>query len=239
MRNVKNLQYKKLIYILMSGFVLTTTGCGKTTDVTTEEVEYTDSYEDGLEVEERNTDYIEENVEEEVEVEERNNDYIEETYTDEDVIQYFQDVKTSISESDTTISAKEKIIKSFITITDFLFYNGEIYGITYDQLKDQTKIQLQQDYLEIDQMIEGKFPNYKEELNSKYNSAKEWLNEKYNYLLEQSKNGLSDETLNNIDEYKNDLRETTESFKDASSSIYEDEKVKVKTWYEGLKNKHE
>ena len=111
----------------MSGFVLTTTGCGKTTDVTTEEVEYTDSYEDELEVEERNTtDYIEENVEEKVEVEERNSDYIEETYTDEDVIQYFQDVKTSISESDTTITAKEKIIKSFITITDFLFYNGEI-----------------------------------------------------------------------------------------------------------------
>lgn len=219
----------------MGSFVLTTTGCGKVSEVTTDEIEYDDVTNDeqdsNTNIEENNDASVEENNDD-VSVEENKD------YTEEDVIQYFEDFKNTIKESDTTQNAKEKIINSFITITDFMFYDGEIYGITYDQLQEQSKIQLQNDYLEIDSMIESKFPNYKDTLSSKYDSVKTWINEKYNLLIEKGKEGLSEETLNNIDEYKKSLNDAKESLKDASGSIYEDEKVKVKSWYETYRQNH-
>lgn len=54
----------------------------------------------------------------------------------------------------------------FITIIDFLFYNGKIKDYTLDDLTNQTKFQIFQMALSIDKKVENQFPGYKETLSN-------------------------------------------------------------------------
>ncbi len=225
---MKKIKYKKLMYILIGSFVLTTTGCRE--NVSEEEPiinQETDDVQEDQNVDD-STDIYEEN----------NTDNNEIVYSDDEVIQYFDNIKQTIKESDTTANAKENIINLFITITDFMFYGGEIYGITYDDLQEQTKIQLQRDYLEIDQLIENKFPNYKEIMSYKYDEVREWIDNKKQLLTDKYNDTISEDVREQINIINENDKETINSVKDITTDIYEKDKVKVKTWYENLKNNH-
>ena len=152
-------------------------------------------------------------------------------YNDEDILNYFKELKEKINNSEITTKAKEKAIDAFETMVDFIFYDKEIYGITYDDLKDQTKEDIDELFTETDSLIEDKFPNYKDSVSSKYDKVKDYLKEKYNNLKEKINDNLSDENKEKIEQ----IKEKTGEIKEKVSDEIDSSKVKIKNWYEQLK----
>ncbi len=81
---------------------------------------------------------------------------------DEEVIAYLNETETYFE----NVSLHEEIKVRFITIVDFLFYNGEIKGYTLNDLTSQTKLQVLKIALSIDYKIEMYLPGYKESITS-------------------------------------------------------------------------
>ena len=157
---------------------------------------------------------------------------------DEVIINYFKDKKTELNNTGDLKEYKEKVINFFITTTDFIFYDGEIYGIHYDELKEETKKTILGDFAEMDEIISSRYPNYKEDALAKYDKAANWTVESYNNVVNYIKSGLSDESLKNIDILKESLKNTGSDLANTTESIYNDQKVKVKSWYETFRNNH-
>ena len=210
---MKYLNYKKIMAIMMSGFVLSSSACSKTDAKEIYEVNY-------------NSENVVSNYEKIVK------------NKDQDIIKYFEEQKNIIVNSRTTKEAKRKVIKAFITMTDFIFYNKEIHGITYNELKEETKENIKDTYFEVDSIIENKFPNYKNNISKKYKKAKSWLKKKYTLIINKAKENLNDDSKNNIENTKEELQNLKDSLKDTSDSLCEDGKEKVKSWYEEIRNSY-
>ena len=67
----------------------------------------------------------------------------------------------------------------FVTVVDFLFYDKEIGGYTFNQLTNSAKLQVIKIALSIDHKIDEYFPNYKDSIKKGYESVKEKLAELY------------------------------------------------------------
>ena len=83
---------------------------------------------------------------------------------EEEVVSYVSDVEARISNLDaesTNTTMKEKLENTFIILTDFIFYDGTIKGMTFDELTDTAKQEILELYEKIDSKIESYFPNYK------------------------------------------------------------------------------
>ncbi len=164
------------------------------------------------------------------------------TDRDKEVLNYFNDIKNNID----TEEVKEEVIKKFITMTDFIFYDGEIKGIKFNYLKEETKNNILEIYYTVDTKIENKFPNYKDKIDEKYNSAKEYLKQKYDEISQKTddklKENMSDETYNNFKESASEImerdKEVIDKTKDAAKDTYDKTKTKVKDWYQKLKNNY-
>lgn len=164
------------------------------------------------------------------------------TDRDKEVLNYFNDIKNNIDIEE----VKEEAIKKFITMTDFIFYDGEIKGIKFNDLKEETKNNILEIYYTVDTKIENKFPNYKDKIDEKYNSAKEYLKQKYDEISQKTddklKENMSDETYNNFKESASEImerdKEVIDKTKDAAKDTYDKTKTKVKDWYQNLKNNH-
>ena len=95
------------------------------------------------------------------------------TYSDKDteVINSLNEtltkVKSNVSDNDFLDSAKGV----FISIVDFLFYDGSINGVTFDELTDSGKQKVLEIASSIDSTIENKFPGYKETISDKASNA--------------------------------------------------------------------
>ncbi len=164
------------------------------------------------------------------------------TERDKEVLNYFNDVKNNID----TEEVKEEAIKKFIILTDFIFYDGEIKGIKFNDLKEETKSNILEIYYTIDNKIENKFPNYKDKIDEKYDSAKVYLKQKYDELLTKTDNTLKEnisaETYDNFKETTSEIiendKEVIDKTKEVTKETYEKTKTKVKDWYQNLKNNH-
>jgi len=89
--------------------------------------------------------------------------------TEADVINYFTNLEASLNNSTTSSSS---IKEHFVTIIDFLFYNGTIYDKTFNELSDQAKIQILKASLYIDSKIDTLFPGYKDTIGNTANNIK-------------------------------------------------------------------
>lgn len=163
---------------------------------------------------------------------------------DEIIIKYFEDETQEIEEilgSDSD-NIKEKVSEKVIILVDFLFYDGEIKGITFDELSTETKEKLLGILSVIDTKIESKIPNYKDTISDKTSSALNWLKEK-------AKNGVVkiDEYLNskldNYDKIKEETSEVIENTKDDFSEVkdildkgFSKVKDKYESWRSDVKN---
>lgn len=164
------------------------------------------------------------------------------TDRDTEVLNYFNDVKNNIDAEE----IKENAIKKFIIMTDFIFYDGEIKGVKFKELKEETKNSVLEIYYAIDTKIENKFPNYKDTLEEKYESAKEYLNQKYNEIAEKTdtalKENMGEETYKNFKESASEIiesdKELIDKTKEATKETYDKTKTKVKDWYQNLKDSH-
>lgn len=167
--------------------------------------------------------------------------------SDEQIITYVSNVKKeveAIQEKEIITSSEKNVIKEkFIILTDFLFYNGEINGITFDELTTEAKIQVINMYEEIDLLIEIKIPGYKEKLDKTYQNIKEDLKvlknkikDKYidkigeeNYKEQQQ---LLEESIDNLEE---SVKPTIDAITEQTIEAYEKTKQELDNWYQNWK----
>lgn len=98
--------------------------------------------------------------------------------SEEEIVNYFEDNYNEIN-SNTWDNVKNNAKEYFITIVDFIFYDGEIKGHTFNDLSTSAKLKIISIALKIDSKIEDHIPGYKETISSNsskiYNNVKERL----------------------------------------------------------------
>lgn len=96
-----------------------------------------------------------------------------------DIVNYAQEVETEIINEENINNALKKAKQDFITIIDFIFYGTEIDGYTFNDLTEQTKLQLMSIAMRIDAKLEEYKPGYKEAIKLKINDIENKLTIKY------------------------------------------------------------
>lgn len=208
------------IMVLISTIIIT--GCSKPTT----EVKATDKYEYNL-------------IEEEV------------IETDEEFVTYINNIEqevTTITEKEEVTAEDQKVLENtFITLTDFIFYDGEINGVTFDELTDSAKEKVLDLYDKIDTKIESVFPNYKENIASTskdvYANIKKEITELKDKIKDKYIDKHGQENYDNLENAYNESKETLkdsakstyETLKDVSTEFYENTKNKAENWYKNYK----
>lgn len=133
----------------------------------------------------------------------------EETNKDEIVLKYYQDEETKIKRllNSNDKDMKQKVSEKVVTLVDFLFYDGEIKGITRADISDETKDKLMNIIEKVDTKIEKRFPDYKEKISDKTSDALDFIKEK-------GTNGI-----HKLDDYLNQKVDNYDEFKDVANSI--------------------
>lgn len=136
-----------------------------------------------------------------------------------------EQIKNLINQQDFE-TAKEKGKEFFIRAVDFIFYNSEENGITFDELKEEAKKETFDNVATIDSWIMEFAPNYKDNTKEKYKIVKDFLSEQYYKSLNKIKNYLGSENyeaLGNIkDQIKNDIKESSHNIKEKAKNWYKD-----------------
>ena len=133
---------------------------------------------------------------------------------------------------------------TFINIVDFLFYDGKINGVTFDELSENGKQKVLELANKIDLKIEKKFPGYKETISNKATSAflrvSEIIKDGAKDLSSFSKEKLGEENYNSIIDAKDELvlysKNALSFVKDIGTTAFEKTKEKLNSWYQNFKN---
>ena len=180
---------------------------------------------------------------------------------EEEVVSYVSDVEARISNLDaesTNTTMKEKLENTFITLTDFIFYDGTIKGMTFDELTDTAKQEILELYEKIDSKIESYFPNYKENITSSakkgYTTAVSKAKELKDTIVAKYKETVGEEEYNNVasnlEEDKNSLKdaytpyvekgkEIASQAVDKGKEVWNSTKDKLDSWYQNFKESRE
>ena len=164
-----------------------------------------------------------------------------ETITDNDleILDYFGKMGDIVKESFNSEDLLDKGKSYFIYCVDFLFYDGEINGIRFNDMTDSAKEQLLRDISTIDSLICSKYPNYKDDIKegygNAYNKASEVIRVGSENINEFSRDKLGEENYNKLKEYKDLFVDTAFGDWNDFVDILGKGKQKVKDWYEGLK----
>ncbi len=165
------------------------------------------------------------------------------------------DEEISTWEDSNKVKENENTLKNtFVTLVDFIFYDGTISGTTFSELTDDMKVKLLDLLNKIDQKIESISPNYKENLsqatNKAYISIKEKTSSLKESILNKYRETVGEEEYQNtkeaLEEDKNRLeeayrpyieksKEIVESATEKGKGIYENAKDKISTWYQEWK----
>lgn len=254
----KIINTKKLICVLLSGFiVISMTGCSKTdsslnnsynqSNETVTESKNNNQKNDII-IDSKKDDQNNSSNESNNEIEDNNaqNSTVNYSNDDEIAIQTFNNLNEEIDNilnSENVENAKETAKGTFITIVDFIFYDSEINGVTFDELTDSGKQKVLEIANKIDTKIENKFPNYKETISDKtkkaFNKASELIKKGAYNLSEFSKEKLGEENYNAIidakDEFIDYTKQAISIIGDVGSDVFESGKEYIKNWYENLK----
>ncbi len=254
----KIINTKKLICVLLSGFIIISmTGCSKT------DSSLNNSYNQGNEAEteskednlgnSQNNDVIidskennQNNSSSEIENNNTKNSTVNYSNKDKTAIQTFNNLNDEIDnilKNENVENAKDKAKGTFITIVDFIFYDSEINGVTFDELTDSGKQKVLEIANKIDTKIENKFPNYKDTISDTakeaFNKASELIKKGSYNLSEFSKEKLGEDNYNAIinakDEFIDYTKQAIDIIGDVGSSVFESGKEYIKNWYENLK----
>lgn len=257
----KIINNKKIIAIILSGFIFVNmVGCSKTESTLQENYQHynqetvTENNELQIEQDEPNINPVIESKPNETYTNEpsistNNTDKPTEEYSsaDEKAIETFNSIEEDIDNilnSETVNNAKDKAKGVFVTIVDFLFYDSEINGVTFDELTDSGKQKVLEIASSIDNKIENKFPNYKETISETakeaFNKAGELIKKGANNLKEFSKEKLGEENYNAIVDVKDEIVEYTKEaidiIGDIGSDLLDSGKEYIKNWYENFRN---
>lgn len=175
--------------------------------------------------------------------------------TDEEVVEYIEDVtnevETLTEEESLSEKTKQSLKKAFITLTDFIFYDGTIKGKTFKELSYEAQTKILELYEKLDTKIESVFPNYKEEIKDTstktYSKAKEKakeLKEKIKSIyIERVGEDTYQKEMDIIKNTKDKVVEKTtpviSDVKDKAKDTYTKTKDKLDEWYKNFKESSE
>lgn len=152
---------------------------------------------------------------------------------DTEEFDYFDQAKKEIKElieSEQVEQAKEKGKEYFITGVDFIFYDKEMNGVTFDDLTEEGKKVTLENLETIDGWIMEIAPDYKDKIGEKYQVVKDFVSTTYYDALESIKESLGEENYSATQEKKNEIKDSITSTKDKALE-------KVSEWYQNFKNK--
>lgn len=149
---------------------------------------------------------------------------------DEEVLSYVNTIQTSANNGIT-----DTLKGGFITIVDFLFYDGTIAGHTFSELTTSAKLEVLKAALWVDDKIDSVFPGYKETIsngaNKVYTSVKGMIVSTYLDITTSicsSHSDLCESAKRDFQSLKQSFGFTWDMIKDLASSGLD----KLKNWYE-------
>ena len=243
--NFKLVNHKKIVCILLSGFIIVTiSGCSKT-DTSLNKTYEKNNEITNEEITTPNNEQPEFNISSKEEYNE-NKEITTYSQNDETAIATFNDIEKEVDtilNSESVSNAKDKVKGTFITIVDFIFYDSEINGVTFDELTDSGKQKVLEIASKIDNKIENKFPNYKDSISDTtkkaFNKASELIKKGADNLSEFSKEKLGEDNYNAIINAKDEMidytKEAIEIIGEVGSNVFNSGKEYIKNWYENLK----
>ena len=174
----------------------------------------------------------------------------------EKIVNFFSDGYNKVKNylSDKTLSdAKVKCREVFITFVDFIFYDTEVNGVTFKDLSIDVKNKIIEIVKNTDELINSKYPNYKDMLSNKtrdlFNNLKNNVHnfveenvsseviQKYNEVKEDASNRFENtkEIITSKVEENSDM---IENFKNKYNETFDKAKSKLSSWYQNFKNKN-
>ncbi len=179
----------------------------------------------------------------------------EESVSDDEVVEYINDVTNEVSELDSEKSlsqkTKESLKKTFITLTDFIFYDGTIKGKTFKELSSEAQEKVLELYEKLDSKIESVFPNYKEEIKDTSTKTYSKVKEKAKELKETIKSIYIERVGEDTYQKEMEIIENTKDkvvekaspiisdVKDKAKETYTKTKDKLDKWYKNFKESSE
>lgn len=179
----------------------------------------------------------------------------EEPVSDDEVVEYINDVTNEVSELDSEKSlsqkTKESLKKTFITLTDFIFYDGTIKGKTFKELSSEAQEKVLELYEKLDSKIESVFPNYKEEIKDTSTKTYSKVKEKAKELKEKIKSIYIERVGEDTYQKEMEIIEKTKDkvvekaspvisdVKDKAKETYTKTKDKLDKWYKNFKESSE
>lgn len=164
---------------------------------------------------------------------------------DELVINSLESSLNSIESSDTSNKSFGDSAKGvFVSIVDFLFYDGKINGVTFNELTDSGKQKVLAIASKVDNAIESKIPGYKETISdtasNAFNKASEVIKSGANNLNNFAREKLGEENYQSIIDAKDELVYYTKNainfLGDVSGKVFNSVKDKLDSWYQDFKN---
>ena len=154
--------------------------------------------------------------------------------SEEDVVNYFEKKYDEVNNNSWN-DVKDKAKEYFITIVDFIFYDGKIKGHTFNDLSSTAKLKIISIALKIDNKIEEYIPGYKETISSNgskiYNNVKEKLVTLYlDISVEICKN--HENGCNTAKEIFKDVKDNCKIGWDFIKKLVSSGTSKLKDWYE-------
>ena len=160
---------------------------------------------------------------------------VEEENKEEKIFKFFNEEKEELKEalnSENVEKFKDKGRELFITLVDFIFYDGKIKGVTYDELNEAARKQLFEDLCTIDEFICKYVPNYKENMGSKYNAIRDFISPYYYKFLSKIKELIGSDNLERINEIFEDdksvISDLLGKFKQKTKEKYENRRDEEK-----------
>ncbi|MDD2208007.1 MAG: hypothetical protein PHG03_00810 [Bacilli bacterium] len=147
------------------------------------------------------------------------------------IISDFSNYISIINNENISPDSKKSAKKYIMTVIDFIFNNKEIAGFKFIDLSNKGKLKIIEIALELDNTINNKFPNYKNELESSYINIKGKLISLYldktNEFC-QNNDLVCDDAKTNFQTLKKSLN-ITWSF---ITSITDKSRKELEAWYE-------
>lgn len=161
------------------------------------------------------------------------------------VIDELNNTLNNIEKSTRDENFKDKASSTFISIVDFLFYDGTIKGISFDELTEKGKEKVLEISSKIDVKLEEKCPGYKEKISNStskaYQKASKIIKKGAKNINDFAKNALGDENYQAIIDAKDELakysKEALNYVTGAGSKVFNNTKEKLNEWYQNFKNK--
>lgn len=170
---------------------------------------------------------------------ESNDNNLPSSFSEEDVVNYFENIDNNFSLYDQDKSIGESLKSGFVTIVDFLFYGGKIKDKTFDELSTSAKLKVLQLAFSIDKKIDSYFPGYKEEISKTGNKVYTNVKSKAVEIYLDITTSICENNEDTCDEAKVGLSNLKNSFSLTWDFVKEISGVglsKLKAWYEVWKN---